>query len=683
MLIRRLAAFRSAAALILRPSAAFGPLKVCLTLLTMAVYAAFPASGMSQSIASLVVTPTAVPGGTGFTGTVSLTTSAGKNGLKVAMFVTQSCVKVSSSITVPSGQTSVSVPFTTTPVSNNTYAGIRASANGTAAFATVQVAAPKLQSLSLNPASVIGGTNVLGSVTITSAAPTGGVLVYLGTTDPSVQVPDSVTVPSGATSVGFTATTTPLPQTVQSRILAMTDSAFSSVAVKVNAPTVKMAINPQTVQPGASATGVLTLTGPAPSGGMQIQVSGANALFTVPASVTIAAGATTGTFSAKAIAPPASGSCIISASVNGATVSEPISVASGLAISPWPKFHGDLQSSGLSSAPLATGAFKWQLHIGGADFFSSAPVLGHDGTVYIGASGAGDHHLYAINGTTGTVKWSYSAGDVFDATAAVGANGFVYCGSNDFHMYAFNASTGALKWKFATGGYVQGSPTIGSDGTVYFGSNDGNLYAVNGTTGALKWSYNTGGLIRGCPTIGYDGTIYFGSTDSNVYAVNGATGALVWKSRTRNAVEGAITLDQSGSIYMGSTDNYIYSMNAATGTWNWDTATGGAMFSSATVGKSGLVYCGSDDHNFYAFNTATGAIAWTLPTGNAIDSSAAIGPDGTVYIGSDDFTFFALNGSTGAVSWKLALQGYAAPAPAIGADGTIYVAAGDYVYAIK
>jgi outer membrane protein assembly factor BamB len=52
----------------------------------------------------------------------------------------------------------------------------------------------------------------------------------------------------------------------------------------------------------------------------------------------------------------------------------------------------------------------------------------------------------------------------------------VYIGSYDHHVYALNASTGALLWGHPIGYLVRSSPAV-ANGVVYVGSRDGKVYA--------------------------------------------------------------------------------------------------------------------------------------------------------------------------------------------------------------
>jgi hypothetical protein len=68
-----------------------------------------------------------------------------------------------------------------------------------------------LSSLTLNPTSVTGGASLLGTVTLSGAAPPGGAVVMLASSNgAAVSVPPGVTIAAGATSASFTVTTTPV-----------------------------------------------------------------------------------------------------------------------------------------------------------------------------------------------------------------------------------------------------------------------------------------------------------------------------------------------------------------------------------------------------------------------------------------------------------------------------------------
>ncbi len=67
-------------------------------------------------------------------------------------------------------------------------------------------AAPQLQSVSLASAQASSGASVQGTVTLSSPAPSGGVIVDLSANSTEVTVPSSVTIAAGATSATFTAT---------------------------------------------------------------------------------------------------------------------------------------------------------------------------------------------------------------------------------------------------------------------------------------------------------------------------------------------------------------------------------------------------------------------------------------------------------------------------------------------
>jgi PQQ enzyme repeat len=57
------------------------------------------------------------------------------------------------------------------------------------------------------------------------------------------------------------------------------------------------------------------------------------------------------------------------------------------------------------------------------------------------------------------IKWQFHSGGQILSSPVVAAD-TVYFGSNDHHIHALNLSTGAEKWKFKTGGRVPSTPAV-------------------------------------------------------------------------------------------------------------------------------------------------------------------------------------------------------------------------------
>ena len=142
------------------------------------------------------------------------------------------------------------------------------------------------------------------------------------------------------------------------------------------------------------------------------------------------------------------------------------------------------------------------------------------------------------NARAGTVFWEFETGDDVWSSPVIGAEGTVYVGSYDGKIYALDGKTGAKKWEFETGREVESSPAIGSDGTVYIGSKAEKVYARDGKSGTKRWEFETGDDVYSSPAIGSDGTVYVGSDDKKVYALKTTSKGPAkspWPMRGQNA----------------------------------------------------------------------------------------------------------------------------------------------------
>jgi len=158
-----------------------------------------------------------------------------------------------------------------------------------------------LNSLGLNPLTVIGGQTATGTIALTSPAPSGGALVTLSSANPAATVPSSVTVPANSSSTNFTINTTSVSATTAGNITATYAGVSKSTALVVNAAAPatlsSVKLNPSMVVVGSSSTGTVNLTSPAPTGGAVVTLASSNSTrASVPPSVTIPAGASSATF---------------------------------------------------------------------------------------------------------------------------------------------------------------------------------------------------------------------------------------------------------------------------------------------------------------------------------------------------------------------------------------------------
>ena len=289
------------------------------------------AAPAAASLSAVSVNPASVTGGGTSQGTVTLTSAAPSGGAIVALSSSNTAVAtVPASVTVAAGATSAGFTANTSAVGANSNVTLTGTYNGTSRTATLTVTPipppASLGSVALNPATVTGGGTSQGIVTLTSAAPTGGAVVSLFSSNTAVAtVPASVTVAAGATSASFTASTSVVGVNSNITLTGTYNGASRSATLTVTpvpppASLGSVTLNPATVTGGASSQGTVTLTSAAPSGGAVVTLSSSNtAVATVPASVTVAAGATSATFTATTTAPATLTAATISAVLGGVT----------------------------------------------------------------------------------------------------------------------------------------------------------------------------------------------------------------------------------------------------------------------------------------------------------------------------------------------------------------------------
>jgi uncharacterized repeat protein (TIGR03803 family) len=215
---------------------------------------------------------------------------------------------------------------------------------GTSGYGTVYMLTPNpgggacggitLSSLTLNPATVQGGSGTSqGTVTLSAAAPSGGTIVGLSSDSSFAVTPPSVTVPASATGGTFTITTKAVLSTTPAVIAASLGNSTVQATLTVTPGSgsgvtlSSLTLNPTSVSGGNSSTGTVTLSGSAPSGGKVVTLSSANtSIATVPSSVTVSAGKNIANFTVRTKTVNSNASALISATSGGATKSATLAV---------------------------------------------------------------------------------------------------------------------------------------------------------------------------------------------------------------------------------------------------------------------------------------------------------------------------------------------------------------------
>jgi alpha-tubulin suppressor-like RCC1 family protein len=265
---------------------------------------------------SVGLVPTTVVGGVAnSTGTVTLDRAAPTGGISVTLNSSNtSAATVPASVNVTGGQTTAT--FTVTSVLRSTAgtSTITATLNGGAPTAVLTVNPINVTALTLNATKWAGGqTNITGTVTISNAAPTGGVTVNLSSDKPGVaNVPATVTVAAGqTTSAPFAVSST--SQDTNQTVTFTADRGAGSASVQfvatVQPPkvsTLKFSASKTVGGKGTVVTGTVTLKVPAGSLGVDVVLTPSDAaVLNCPATCHVAAGSNSGTFTFTANAVPA------------------------------------------------------------------------------------------------------------------------------------------------------------------------------------------------------------------------------------------------------------------------------------------------------------------------------------------------------------------------------------------
>lgn len=228
--------------------------------------------------------------------------------------------------------------------------------------------------------------------------------------------------------------------------------------------------------------------------------------------------------------------------------------------------------------------------------------------------------------------------------------GVAYFGLANSTIYAVDTTSGSVKWSFKAENAVWSTPFVTSH-ALYVTSLAHLLYALDRETGRLLWQKDLGAAIAGGATAA-DGKVYVGTFGSKFYALSAETGDEIWSQATNNWVW-TTPVVHAGLVYFGDLAGTLFALDANTGDQKWAVTPGGRLRASPAIAGDTL-YIGDEKGKFFALDLASGAQRWSQEMkGELLTSPIVVGDLVLIapYKGDNLLVGYT---TTGALKWAFA-----------------------------
>ena len=153
-----------------------------------------------------------------------------------------------------------------------------------------------------------------------------------------------------------------------------------------------------------------------------------------------------------------------------------------------------------------------------------AGALVRGGAAYVGHSNG---TLYAIDTTSGEVRWSHNMGDILCAEPVWHEGKVIYVSPTGLFT-ALDAATGNVVWTLQAKGAVVGDPVVVGD-MLYCGFGVGYFAKINAATGAVVWAARSGSMQMQCvPAVG-EGKVVISTWENDVRCYDDKSGKQLWR----------------------------------------------------------------------------------------------------------------------------------------------------------
>jgi outer membrane protein assembly factor BamB len=216
----------------------------------------------------------------------------------------------------------------------------------------------------------------------------------------------------------------------------------------------------------------------------------------------------------------------------------------------------------------------------------------------------------------------------------------LYVPGANHHLYALDQATGTVKWDYPTSGNYLHYPAVGNQ-LIFVG--DGQISALDALDGSLIWTQDI--PVGAPPVYAWPGTValaelYVADELGNIYAFDANTGKQLWKSAGNTRADG-LAVD-STTVYASGV-GYVKALDRRDGSLLWEVPITVKIVGGPIVAGTRLVIAGQGGF-VQIFDAEIG-----IPIGNAIVPSQVMGAPAVtrewIFVPAGDGNLYALKGS--------------------------------------
>jgi hypothetical protein len=238
------------------------------------------------------ISPTIVNAGEKSVGVISIPSPAPASGITFKLSTSSQDITVPSEVSIAPGSVRVLFDVVAKSPSLPVSATVSALVDKTKLAAKLSIKPAALKAIKTSSSVFSGEGTLLATVELTGTAPTNGSLISLISNNPNIEVPASVSVPSGSLIANFTINVKEVKSASLATITARSGVVVKFASVSLQPVTVKtVEAVPNSVKGGTQSVLRVELSGKPGPGGITITLSSSKAdVASVPASVTVAQG---------------------------------------------------------------------------------------------------------------------------------------------------------------------------------------------------------------------------------------------------------------------------------------------------------------------------------------------------------------------------------------------------------